>query len=102
MKWVRFQLRQQNLRREASFSPPENGGQDPNSLPLVRQISIRLTTFSCFRSWRILISRKAVMGNWVRERQGGQERESTLLTQELAMGSTVRVEGWETESNRGL
>jgi len=32
-------------------------------LPFVRQISIKLTTFSCFRSCRILISRSAVMGN---------------------------------------
>ena len=34
-----------------------------HSLPLVLQISNKLTTFSCFKSCRILISRKAVMGN---------------------------------------
>lgn len=39
------------------------------TLPLVRQISIKLTTFSCLRSWRILISRKAVIGNYVGEKQ---------------------------------
>lgn len=41
----------------------------PCKVPLVLQISMRFTTFSCLSSWRILISRKAVMGNWKRERE---------------------------------
>lgn len=32
---------------------------------------MRFTTFSCLSSWRILISRKAVMGNWKEERGQG-------------------------------
>lgn len=35
----------------------------PRQLPLVLQISMRFTTFSCLSSWRILISRRAVIGN---------------------------------------
>ena len=34
------------------------------TLPFDRHISNRLTTFSCLSSWRIRISRKAVIGNW--------------------------------------
>lgn len=92
-KCVQCQLRKQSL----SFSIWK-WGHDPNNLPLVRQISIKLTTFSCFRSWRILISRNAVMGNWVGEKTGeSQKWVSTLQTQELAMGSTRRVKGSGTE-----
>lgn len=36
--------------------------------PLVLQISIRLTTFSCLSSCKILISLRAVIGNWNKER----------------------------------
>lgn len=38
-------------------------------VPLVLQISKRFTTFSCFRSCRILISLKAVRGNWKNEKR---------------------------------
>lgn len=49
----------------------------PCQLPLVLQISMRFTTFSCLSSWRILISRKAVMGNWKGEREQGLEMQET-------------------------
>lgn len=38
--------------------------------PLVLQISIRLTTFSCLSSCRILISLRAVIGNWNKAARG--------------------------------
>lgn len=55
------------LEKEAALSSKINFDmkmlQTKRGSPLVRQISIRFTTFSCFKSWRILISLSAVMGN---------------------------------------
>lgn len=43
------------------------------------------------------------MGNWVGEKTGGSQKwVSTLQTQELTMGSTPRVIGWETVNAQAL